>query len=104
MPYIKQNFRDELYPLIDALATKINEIHAKNPAQTRDGLLNFSVTEMLNECFPDARYTDFNEIIGFIECCKLEYYRKKIGPYEDEKETENGAVRSFDKGARKGYW
>ncbi len=103
MPYIKQNFRDELYPLIDALAKKINEIHAQNPAQTRDGLLNFSVTEMLNECFPDARYTDFNEIVGFLECCKLEYYRKKIGPYEDEKETENGAVRSFDKGARKGY-
>lgn len=103
MPYIKQEFRDELYPLIDALAQKINEINQKNPAQTRDGLLNFSVTEIMNECFPDARYTDFNEIIGFLECCKLEYYRKKIGPYEDLKEQENGAVRQFDKGNKKGY-
>ncbi len=103
MPYIKQDFRDELYPLIDALAQKINQIHKDNPSQTRDGLLNFSVTEIMNECFPDARYTDFNEIIGFLECCKLEYYRKKIGPYEDVKEKENGAVRSFDKGDRKGY-
>lgn len=103
MPYIKQDFRDELTPLIDSLAQKINEIHGKNPAQTRDGLLNFAVTEILNETFPDARYTDFNEIIGFLECCKLEYYRKKIAPYEDVKEKENGPVRQFDKGTNKSY-
>jgi hypothetical protein len=103
MPYIKQEFRDELYPLIDALAQKINEVNKTNPSQTRDGLLNFSVTEVINQCFPDARYTDFNEIIGFLECCKLEYYRKKIAPYEDLKETENGAVRQFDKGTNKSY-
>jgi hypothetical protein len=103
MPYIKQDFRDELVPLIDALAKKINEINEKNPAQTRDGLLNYSLTEIMNQVFPDARYTDFNEIIGFLECCKLEYYRKKIAPYEDLKETENGPVRQFDSGANKGY-
>ena len=97
MPYIKQNFRNELYPMIDALANKINEIHQKNPSQTKDGLLNFAVTELLNECFPDARYTDFNEIVGFLECCKMEYYRKKIAPYEDLKENENGPVRQFDR-------
>lgn len=97
MPYITQNLREELIPLIDELALKIKEIHEKNPTQTRDGLLNYSVTEVLNQVFPNARYTDFNEIIGFLECCKLEYYRKKIGPYEEIKEKENGAVRNFDK-------
>lgn len=103
MPYIKQNFRDELIPLIDALSQKITEINKANPAQTRDGLLNFAVTEVMNQTFPNARYTDFNEIIGFLECCKLEYYRKKIGPYEDLKETENGPVRQFDDNNRSGY-
>jgi len=97
MPYITQNLREELIPLIDELALKIKEIHEKNPTQTRDGLLNYSVTEILNQVFPNARYTDFNEIIGFLECCKLEYYRKKIGPYEENKEKENGSVRNFDK-------
>ena len=53
--------------------------------------------------FPDARYTDYNEIIGFLECCKLEYYRKKAGPYEDVKEQENGPVRTFDKKDKSGY-
>ena len=44
MPYVTQNIRDELYQEIDALAQKIAKIHAENPKQTRDGLLNFSLT------------------------------------------------------------
>lgn len=103
MPYIKENYRKELQESIDQLAQKIQSIHQNHPEQTRDGLLNFAVTELLNEVFPDARYTDFNELIGFLECCKLEYYRKKIAPYEDLKEQENGSVRNFDKGQHKGY-
>ncbi len=103
MPYISQDYRKELIPLMDALADKINEIHNRHPEQTKDGLLNYSVTEILNKTFPDPRYTDFNEIIGFLECCKLEYYRKRAAGYEDKKEIENGAVRSFDKQINRGY-
>lgn len=103
MPYITQNYREELIPLIDQLSQKINEIHANNPKQTRDGLMNYTVTEVIAQVFPDARYTDMNEIIGFLECCKLEYYRKKAAPYEDKKESENGAVRNFDTGNKTGY-
>ncbi len=103
MPYITQNYREQLYTEIDALAKKIKQIHEENPAQTRDGLMNFTVTELLNEIYPNARYHQFNEIIGFLECCKLEYYRKKIGPYEDLKEQENGPVRQFDKQDKSGY-
>ena len=66
MPYINQDYRKELIPLMDALADKINEIHNRHPEQTKDGLLNYSVTEILNKTFPDPRYTDFNEIIGLI--------------------------------------
>jgi hypothetical protein len=31
-------------------------------------------------------------MIGILECCKLELYRKKAAPYENEKELENGSV------------
>jgi hypothetical protein len=96
MPYITPNYRKELEPLIDALSQKINEIHKLNPNQTRDGLMNFSLTEIIHQVFPNPRYTDMNEIIGFLECCKLEYYRKTASPYEDKKESENGPVRKFD--------
>jgi hypothetical protein len=103
MPYIKQNFRNELDKLIDDFAEKIKEINKNNPAQTRDGLLNYSITRILNNVYSDARYHDFNELIGLLECCKLEYYRKYAGPYEDLKETENGAVQLFNKKDKSGY-
>lgn len=96
MPYITKNYREELEPLIDALAAKVKEIHAANPQQTRDGLLNFSFTEIIGAVFPNARYTDMNEVVGMLECCKLEYYRKVASPYEDKKEAENGKVRNFN--------
>lgn len=97
MPYITENYRESLRPLIDALADEIIRLHKEHPEQTRDGLLNFSFTEVLNKTFPNARYTDLNEIIGVLECTKLEYYRKRAAPYEDIKEAQNGAVRIFDK-------
>lgn len=103
MPYIKQNFRDELDPFIDAFAQKVKEIHAANPAQTRDGLMNYSITRILNQVFADARYHDFNEVIGMLECCKLEYYRIYGGPYEDSKQQENGPVETFNKKDKSGY-
>lgn len=97
MPYITENYRERLRPLLDALADEITAIHTETPKQTRDGLINFMLTELLNKTYPNARYTDFNEVIGALECTKLEYYRKRVAPYEDIKEDENGAVRTFDK-------
>lgn len=103
MPYIKQEFRDELDAVVDAFAAKVKEIHDKNPAQTRDGLLNYSLTRAFNQVFADARYHDFNELIGMLECCKLEYYRKYLADYEDLKESENGKVDTFNKKDKSGY-
>lgn len=103
MPYIKQNYRDQLDKNIDKLAELVKEIHTAHPEQTRDGLLNYSLTRLLNNVFADARYHDFNELIGMLECCKLEFYRKSIAPYEELKEQENGAVQTFNKGDKSGY-
>lgn len=103
MPYIYQEHRDKLDSIIDELAEKIKEIHKDTPAQTRDGLLNYSLTRLLNNVYANARYHDFNELIGMLECCKLEYYRKYIGPYEVIKEEENGSVKTFDKDKNGGY-
>lgn len=103
MPYIKEDYRKELRPLIDALGNKIKEIHDKNPEQTRDGLMNFSLSELIALVYNNARYTDMNEVVGMLECCKLEFYRKTAAPYEDKKELENGAIRNFDTNGPKSY-
>lgn len=97
MPYIKQELRDELNTVVDAFAQRIKEMNQNNPEHTRDGLLNYSLTRIFNQVYSDARYHDFNELIGLLECCKLEYYRKYIADYENLKENENGKVDTFNK-------
>lgn len=96
MPYIKKQYRNDLDSLIDSFADKVISLHKENPQQTRDGLLNYSITRFLNKIYPNANYHEYNEIIGMLTCCSFEYYRKRIAPYEDLKETENGEVPLFD--------
>lgn len=38
------------------------------------------------------RYSVYNDIIGALECAKLEMYRRMVAPYEDQKIIENGDV------------
>ena len=103
MPYIKGEYREKLDKNLDKIAELIKKINEDVPSQTRDGLLNYSLTRIMNNVYADARYHDFNELIGFLECCKLECYRKRIAPYEDLKESENGVVKTFDLNKRNGY-
>ena len=61
----------------------------------RAGILNYLITNLLDTCYgplSDAKYKDYNEAIGMLECCKLEFYRKAAAPYEDMKEKQNGKV------------
>ena len=62
------------------------------------GELNFKITSVILEYLYDInpsepnRYSDYNEVLGVLEACKLELYRKRIARYEDRKCTENGEV------------
>jgi hypothetical protein len=59
------------------------------------GELNYSITLLLLEYLEadgGPRYADYNEVIGVLECAKLELYRRMVAPYEDRKMKENGDV------------
>ena len=86
MPYIKQEGRDNLDLAIDNLANLIKPEH-------RAGELNYVITKLLLSNKGDGKYKDFNELIGMLECCKQEFYRQHIAPYEDKKIKENGDVK-----------
>jgi hypothetical protein len=92
MPYIKPEYREELQPELEELIQVVKDITPIEPSNIKDGILNYIFTKMLIELYPNPRYKDFNEMIGILECCKLELYRKKAAPYENEKELENGSV------------
>lgn len=61
-------------------------------AQT-PGELNYVFTrEALLYLGERPNYQRFNDVLGALEGCKLELYRRRIAPYEDKKILENGDV------------
>lgn len=93
MPYISQQARSELY------STDINEFDQETILGLRwaetPGELNYIITQLINTYLDDYEnvgYTELNEVIGVLECAKLELYRRLVAPYEDQKIAENGDV------------
>lgn len=68
--------------------------HALHDGPKTPGELNYQISQVINLYLiqKGISYTTFNEIIGALECEKLEIYRRLIAPYEDIKLKENGEV------------
>lgn len=82
MPYIKKEDRSKF-------SVALGGIWPENP-----GELNYVFTEMIFNYIEHKgeKYQTYNDIVGALECCKMELYRRWISPYEDKKIAENGDV------------
>ena len=80
MPYIKPE---------DRAAILLNETNIENA-----GELNYFISTLVNWYINERgkNYSTLNEVIGVLECAKLELYRRVVSPYEDTKIQENGDV------------
>ncbi len=78
MPYIEQHKRSGLKPGASI---------AENP-----GELNFQLTTAITEYMVPkvVTYQVLNDILGALEGAKLEFYRRVVVPYENNKRDENG--------------
>ena len=86
MPFIDQASRALYAPGIKAITDRIPEDsrHAK-------GDLTYIITEILHQHFGESlRYTDHADIIGILECAKLEFYVGRTHEYEKKKKLEHG--------------
>ena len=85
MPYIKQIDRKGFSELTAAI---------ENSDLNCAGDLNFILTKTIHHYMKlfGETYGAYNEVIGALECAKLELYRRKIAKYEDKKIDENGDV------------
>lgn len=93
MPYIKQEDRDfHSFNLIGLMPTGSVYFENRNPGQLNYLLSSFVDLWITFKGGPS--YTTYNEVIGVLECMKMELYRRFVGPYEDEKLAENGEVFS----------
>ena len=78
MPYVDQRAREGL-----AITNK----------PMTPGGLNYLITKMCLEFVaPNKTYDGYNEVIGVLECAKLEFYRRAVAVYEDLKKELNGDV------------
>jgi hypothetical protein len=86
MPYLAEGDRQA----VDELVEKIREASIAGA-----GTLNYLFTQIciayLAEATP-ARYIHMNDLIGALECAKLELYRRLVVPYEETKIAQNGDV------------
>lgn len=86
MPYIKPHLRTKIDEVIDDLS----------PLLLDPGDFNYAFTRLIdkNLSFIGKSYYNINNMVGMLECCKLELYRRVAGPYEDQKKEENGDAYS----------
>ena len=59
------------------------------------GRLNYVISSMIGAILKNDRllsYARINELIGVLECAKMELYRRVAAPYEDDKSRLNGDV------------
>ena len=92
MPYIKPEMRESLDQSVQALATELANITDEH---SLDGALNYTICRLTTMLYKE-RYFDFNRIMGVLECVKMEVYRRRAVPYEDQKIVENGDVEGWD--------
>jgi hypothetical protein len=85
MPYIAQQRRDDM---------DMGELTPQTP-----GDLNYAITKAINDYLQDRTlykgdysYVDLNDILGALEGAKLEFYRRVVAPYEEQKRFDNGDV------------
>ena len=84
MPYIKKEAREYFENEIDRLSSKIQNT----------GELNYIIYSLLCRLSKDKpSYRLYSALLAELECCKLEFYRKKVVPYEELKLIENGDVK-----------
>lgn len=80
MPYIEESIKQSLDRGIISPAVP--------------GHLNYAFTTVILQYLEDRglSYQTINDVVGALEACKLEFYRRVAVPYENEKIQANGDV------------
>lgn len=84
MPYIPQVERPEIDRAVDAL-------YLDTPGKLAYGIERM-IRKFLRGTRGKAGYLQFALVCGVLITSLLEFYRRKVAPYEDEKIEENGDV------------
>lgn len=84
IPYIKAKDREKFAGFIEELAVNINGM----------GEMNYVISKLFQRYMQltGLNYHAINQLVGVLECIKLELYSQVARPYEDKKIAENGPL------------
>ena len=88
MPYIKHDDRAK-FQLVESELTQAVALHSLS-----NGELNYLITKLALAYLArhGISYNTISDVVKAMECAKLEFYRRVVVPYEDEKRILNGEV------------
>lgn len=92
MPYIREDKRGQIETELDQLIIRFLETDEEGGTA---GRLNYLISSVMGSILKnDERisYARINELIGVLDCAKMELYRRVAAPYEDDKSRINGDV------------
>jgi len=92
MPYIEKKDREKFHTDVDLIKQVAEKIETC-------GELNYVFTLICQQYLlkKGIRYQNINDIVGALEGCKLEFYRRIASHYEDDKILSNGDVCLIEK-------
>ena len=81
-------------PYIEKSRRQVLDINAAEIIPQTSGELNYMFAKHIDRYLTEKglSYSAINEVVGVLECLKLEIYRRIAVPYEDKKKEENGDV------------
>jgi len=95
MPYITEEQRKKLDPIVEDLRDILND-HTSGPEVK--GEYNYVITKLIHNYIEKngLRYHHLNDAVGILECVKQEFYHKVVIPYENSKSLLNGSISELD--------
>ncbi len=92
MPYIKEEHRQTIDPIIAELKRSFVNITLDDENVKLECVVNYAILKLLSEMYSGKTYDEINDVIGMLECCKLEYYRKVAAIVNDQSEYDFGEI------------
>jgi hypothetical protein len=77
MPYIVKGWRDAIDPALLFLQNTVVGSHNLMGEDTQF-VIAYTITKIALEFIGDPKYSKINDVIGALDCCRMEFCRRKI--------------------------
>ncbi len=95
MPYISEEKREVLDPVIENLLQTFRGLQSDDPSDNTQANMNYVISRLLDRMYT-SNYQEFNNALGMLLATALEYYRRVVAPYENQKCHDEGDVYNVD--------